>query len=110
VWVPKATDPLDTAPTDQTDTRIIAGNLVADGSACNSGQKLKVTVVTGGGNDVCFNGGGRANVNDVAAACSAATAPLQVKVCDAQLVVNTGATLDVKVSGRASIEPNVSCP
>jgi prepilin-type N-terminal cleavage/methylation domain-containing protein len=109
VWIPVATNPLDTAPTDQTDARIITGNLVADGSECNSGQKLKVTVASGAGNDVCFNGGGRANVNDPSAACASAAAPLQVKICDAQKVVATGSTLDVKVSGRASIEPNVSC-
>jgi prepilin-type N-terminal cleavage/methylation domain-containing protein len=110
VWVPSATNPLDTVPSSQTDPRMISGNIVADGSGCNSGQKLKVTVLSGAGNDVCYSGGGRVNVNDPSAACAAATTPLQVKICDRQTVVASGAILDVKVSGRASIEPNVSCP
>lgn len=110
VWVPSATNPLDTIPTSQSDARIVTGNLVADGSACNSGQKLLVTVVSGAGNDVCFNGGGRANVNPPTAACAGAAVPIQVKICDRQGVVPSGAILDVKVSGRASVEPSASCP
>ena len=112
VWLPSPTNPADTAPTVQTDTRIISGEAVADGSAINNGQKVTITVTSGAGDVVCYNGSGRMNLNVAAAACatSAAAAPIQVKICDTQNVVKTGAELDVALSGRASIQPNVTCP
>ena len=119
VWTPQPTNPADLAPTSLSDSRItlgkiqiVSGAIVADGSACNSGQKLRMTAVSGGGDVVCYNGSGRMNLNVATAACatSAAAAPMQVKICDVQNVVNTGAILDVAVSGRASVQPNVTCP
>jgi prepilin-type N-terminal cleavage/methylation domain-containing protein len=89
------------------------GSVFADGSACGGGPaKLTSTILSGAGNVVCYNGSGRVNLNVAASACatSAAGAPVQVKICDAQGVVNTGAVLDVELSGRASIQPNLPCP
>ena len=112
VWLPSATNPADTAPTAIGERRIISGVPVADGSACDSGQKLTITTMSGAGNVVCYNGSGRVNLNVAASACATAAtaAPMQVKICDAQNVVKTGAVLDVAQSGRASIQPNVTCP
>ena len=112
VWLPSSTNPSDTVPTTQMDARIISGEAVADASAVNAGQKVTVTVTSGAGDVVCYNGSGRMNLNVAASACatSAAAAPIQVKICDAQNVVKTGAELDVALSGRASIQPNVTCP
>jgi type IV fimbrial biogenesis protein FimT len=112
VWLPAPTNPADTAPTALGDSRIISGEVVAEGNAINNGQKVTITVTSGAGDVVCYNGSGRMNLNVAASACatSAAAAPIQVKICDAQNVVKTGAELDVALSGRASIQPNVTCP
>jgi prepilin-type N-terminal cleavage/methylation domain-containing protein len=113
VWVPAASNPADVAPTAMPDIRIISGSVFADGSSCGGGPpKLTAAVISGAGNVVCYNGSGRMNLNVAASACatSAAGTPVQVKICDAQGVVNTGAILDVELSGRASIQPNLPCP
>lgn len=112
VWLPSPTNPADMAPTVGTDARIISGEAVAEGNAVNNGQKVTITVISGAGDVVCYNGSGRMNLNVAASACatSAAAAPIQVKICDTQNVVKTGAELDVALSGRASIQPNVICP
>ena len=111
VWLPST--PADLVPTSMPDPRIVSGSVFADGSACGGGPaKLTSTILSGAGNVVCYNGSGRVNLNVAASACatSAAGAPVQVKICDAQGVVNTGAMLDVELSGRASIQPNLPCP
>lgn len=112
VWLPAITNPADPVPTSQ-DARVLSGSVVADGSTCGGGPpKLTTAIISGAGNVVCYNGSGRMNLNTAAAACatSAAGAPVQVKICDAQNIVDKGAVLDVALSGRASIQPSVTCP
>ncbi len=111
VWLPASSNPADTVPTAIGDPRIISGVPVGDGSACNNGQKLTISTPSGNGDVVCYNGSGRANLNVVASACTTPVdAEMQIKICDQQNVVKSGAILDVWQSGRASIEPNVTCP
>ena len=108
VWVPSASNPADTVPTVLGDARIVSGVPVGDSSTCNNGQKLTASTIT---DVVCYNGSGRANLNVVASACTTpADAEIQIKICDAQNAVNSGAVLDLWQSGRALIKPNVTCP
>jgi hypothetical protein len=111
VWAPSPTNPADTVPTG-VDTRVISGSAVGDGGSCQSGTNITTTVVSGSGNTVCYNGSGRMNLNVAASACSssAVSTPFQVKLCDASNKVKAGPILDVSLSGRAMIQPNVTCP
>jgi prepilin-type N-terminal cleavage/methylation domain-containing protein len=112
VWIPSSNNPADTVPTGP-DVRIVNGSVLADGSTCGGGPpKLTTAYLSGAGNVVCYNGSGRMNLNTAGSACapSAAGAPMQVKICDAQGIVVTGAVLDVGLSGRALIQPNIACP
>ena len=113
VWVPASSNPADAVPTAMPDARIVSGSVFANGSSCGGGpQKLTSTFLSGAGNVVCYNGSGRVNLNVAASACAtaAAAAPIQIKLCDALNVVQSGAVLDVSQSGRALIQPNVTCP
>ena len=110
VWVP-AVSPTETAPTLAGDARVITGNAATNGNDCANASKVTVSIVSGVGDVVCYSGSGRANLNVVASACTPlAGAPMQIKLCDAQNVVNKGALVDVAVSGRALIQPNIACP
>ncbi len=111
VWLPASTNPADTVPTGA-DTRIISGVATGDGGGCQTGSSLSANIVSGSGNTVCYNGSGRMNLNVAAAACSssAVTTPYQVKLCDGGNKVKFGPIVDISLSGRAMVQPNVSCP
>ena len=112
VWIPSATNPAaDSIPTGS-DTRIVSGSVAGDGGACSSGANVTATVVSGSGNVLCYNGSGRTNLNVSGSACTTpvTTSPLQVRLCDATNAVKVGPVVDVSSSGRALIQPNVTCP
>jgi prepilin-type N-terminal cleavage/methylation domain-containing protein len=126
VWVPVL--PGDAAPT----TPNIAGNPLpiingaptASAGACGSTSNKVIASPSVANMTVCYTGAGRVNVNTAAAACStssttasaaldAGTTALSIKFCDSTLIVKKGPTMNLSLSGRVSIQPNVAygtCP
>ena len=109
VWVPSPTNTGDTIPSGA-DTRIISGAVTADGAACQSGSKITATVVTGSGNIICYNGSGRMNLYATGCTPPVVASAFQIRLCDSTNAVKVGPIVDVSTSGRAMIQPNVTCP
>jgi type IV fimbrial biogenesis protein FimT len=126
VWVPVLpTDVVPTAPnTAGNPLPIINGAPTASAGACGSSSNRVIASPSVASMTVCYTGAGRVNVNTAAAACStssnaasaaldAGTTALSIKFCDSSLVVKQGPTLNLSLSGRVSIQPNVvygTCP
>ena len=109
VWVPSPTNAGDTIPSGS-DSRIISGSVTGDGNACANGAKVTATVVTGSGNIICYNGSGRMNLYATGCTPPVVSSAFQIRLCDSTNAVKVGPIVDVSTSGRAMIQPNVTCP
>jgi type IV fimbrial biogenesis protein FimT len=127
VWVPvnPITDTPPVAPnTAGSPLPIISGAPTAAAGACGSSGNNVIATPSVASMTVCYTGAGRVNLNAVGAACTTSigtantaldngTTALSVKFCDKTLVVTKGPTMNLSLSGRVSIQPNVAytaCP
>jgi prepilin-type N-terminal cleavage/methylation domain-containing protein len=126
VWVPVL--PGDVAPTVPNTAGnplpIINGAPTASAGACGSTSNKVIASPSVANMTVCYTGAGRVNVNTAALACStsstaasgtldAGTTALSIKFCDSTLIVKKGPRMNLSLSGRVSIQPNVAygtCP
>jgi prepilin-type N-terminal cleavage/methylation domain-containing protein len=127
VWVPvnPTTDTPPAAPnTAGNPLPIISGAPTASAGACGSSSNKVIATPSVAAMTVCYTGAGRVNLNTSGAACSTSsgtantaldsgTTAYSIKFCDSTLVVRKGPTMNLSLSGRVSIQPNIAyttCP